>query len=78
MFFHSGGSVLGYFPTHESLVRDLMVESEVAAVFANYTLSAETHFPVAINQDYAATRWVTAHGQEIGVVGTRLALWVTA
>ncbi|MDU2734295.1 MAG: alpha/beta hydrolase [Mixta calida] len=74
MFFHGGGWVLGDFQTHERLVRDLVVESGAAAVFVNYTTSPEAHYPVAINQAYAATRWVAEHGKEIGVDGKRLAL----
>ncbi len=74
MFFHGGGWVLGDFATHERLVRDLVSESGAAAVFVNYTPSPEAHFPVAINQAYAATRWVAEHGNEIGVDGSRLAL----
>ena len=74
MFFHGGGWVLGDFQTHERLVRDLVVESGAAAVFVNYTPSPEAHYPVAINQAYAATRWVAEHGKEIGVDGKRLAL----
>ncbi len=74
MFFHGGGWILGDFPTHERLVRDLVVESGAAAVFVNYTPSPEAHYPVAINQAYAATRWVSEHGDEIGVDGSRLAV----
>lgn len=74
MFFHGGGWILGDFGTHERLVRDLVTESGAAAVFVNYTPSPEAHFPVAINQAYAATRWVAEHGSEIGVDGKRLAL----
>ncbi|MEB5838474.1 alpha/beta hydrolase [Pantoea dispersa] len=74
MFFHGGGWILGDFQTHERLVRDLVTESGAAAVFVNYTPSPEAHFPVAINQAYAATRWVAEHGDEIGVDGSRLAL----
>lgn len=74
MFFHGGGWILGDFQTHERLVRDLVTESGAAAVFVNYTPSPEAHFPVAINQAYAATRWVAEHGNEIGVDGSRLAL----
>jgi acetyl esterase len=74
MFFHGGGWVLGDFPTHERLVRDLVVESGAAAVFVNYTPSPEAHYPVAINQAYAATKWVAAHGTEIGVDSKRLAV----
>ena len=74
MFFHGGGWVLGDFPTHERLVRDLVVGSGAAAVFVNYTPSPEAHYPVAINQAYAATQWVAEHGKEIHVDGKRLAV----
>ena len=74
MFFHGGGWILGDFPTHERLVRDLVVQSGAVAVFVNYTPSPEARYPVAINQAYAATKWVAAHGSEIGVDGSRLAV----
>ncbi|MFV8269195.1 alpha/beta hydrolase [Flavobacterium sp. GT2N3] len=74
MFFHGGGWVLGDFPTHQRMVRDLVVESGAAAVFVNYTPSPEAHYPVAINQAYNATKWVAEHGKEIGVDGKRLAV----
>jgi len=74
MFFHGGGWVLGDFTTHLRLVRDLVVGSGAVAVFVNYTPSPEARYPVAINQGYAATKWVAGHGHEIGVDGTRLAV----
>ncbi|WP_144112798.1 alpha/beta hydrolase [Paraburkholderia sp. BCC1886] len=74
MFFHGGGWILGDFQTHERLVRDLVVQSGAVAVFVNYTPSPEARYPVAINQAYAATKWVAAHGDEIGVDGKRLAV----
>ena len=74
MFFHGGGWVLGDYPTHERLVRDLVVGSGAVAVFVNYTPSPEAHYPVAINQAYGATKWVAEHGKEINVDGKRLAV----
>ncbi|MBV4460837.1 alpha/beta hydrolase [Pseudomonas sp. COR58] len=74
MYFHGGGWVLGDFPTHERLVRDLVAGSGAAAVFVNYTPSPEAHYPVAINQAYGATKWVAEHGKEINVDGKRLAV----
>ena len=74
MFFHGGGWVLGDFPTHQRMVRDLVVESGAVAVFVNYTPSPEAHYPVAINQAYAATKWVAKNGKQIGVDGKRLAV----
>jgi acetyl esterase/lipase len=74
MFFHGGGWILGDFQTHERLVRDLVVQAGAVAVFVDYTPSPEAQYPVAINQAYAATKWVAAHGNEIGVDGSRLAV----
>ncbi len=74
MFFHGGGWVLGDFPTHERLVRDLVAGAGAVGVFVNYTPSPEAHYPTAINQAYAATKWVAEHGQEINVDGARLAV----
>ncbi len=74
MFVHGGGWVLGDFPTHKRMVRDLVVESGFAAVFVEYTRTPDAQFPQAINEIYAATRWVAEHGKEIGVDGTNMAI----
>jgi len=74
MFVHGGGWILGDFPTHERFVRDLVADSGFTAVFVNYTPSPEAHYPTAINEIYAATRWVAEHGAEIKVDGKRLAI----
>lgn len=74
MFFHGGGWILGDYPTHERLVRDLVTESGAAAVFVNYTPSPEARYPVAIHQAYGATKWVAEHGDQIQVDGKRLAV----
>ncbi len=74
MFFHGGGWVLGDFPTHERFVRDLVAGSGCAAVFVNYTPSPEAQYPQAIDEAYAATKWVASNGREIGIDGSRLAV----
>ena len=74
MFIHGGGWILGDFPTHHRLVRDLVVESGMAAVFVNYSRTSEAQYPQAINEIYAATQWVAANGKEIKVDGGRLAI----
>lgn len=74
MFFHGGGWVLGDYPTHERLIRDLVAGSGAVAVYVDYTPSPEAKYPTAINQAYAATQWVAERGNEIGVDGSRLAV----
>jgi acetyl esterase/lipase len=74
IYIHGGGWVLGDYPTHRRLVRDLVVESGAVAVFPDYTPSPEAQYPVAINQIYATTKWVSLHGAELGVNGHNLAV----
>ena len=74
IFVHGGGWILGDFPTHERFVRDLVADSGAAAVFVNYTPSPEARYPVAINEIYAATKWVADNGAQIDIDGKRLAI----
>lgn len=74
MFFHGGGWVLGDYPTHARLIRDLVVNSGAVAVYVSYTPSPEAQYPTAIDQAYTATRWVGEHGKEIQVDSSRLAV----
>jgi acetyl esterase/lipase len=74
MFFHGGGWVVGDFPTHERLIRDLVVRSGAAAVYVDYSRAPEAKYPIAINQAYLATKWVAENGKKIGVDGSRLAV----
>ncbi|HET7002187.1 MAG TPA: alpha/beta hydrolase [Puia sp.] len=74
IFIHGGGWVLGDYPTHRRLVRDLVVQSGAVAVFPDYAPSPEAKYPVAIHQIFAATQWVAMHGKEIGVDGRNLAV----
>lgn len=74
MFFHGGGWVIGDYPTHERFIRDLVVDSGAVAVYVDYTRSPEAKYPVAINEAYAATKWVAENGAEINVDGKRLAV----
>lgn len=74
IFIHGGGWVLGEFPTHLRLVRDLVVLSGAVAVHVDYTQTPDAGYPQAINEIYAATKWVAEHGKEINVDGKRLAV----
>jgi acetyl esterase/lipase len=74
MFFHGGGWVIGDFPTHQRFIRDLVVSSGAVAVHVEYSLSPEAKYPVALNECFAATKWVAENGKEIGVDGSRLAV----
>lgn len=74
IYIHGGGWVLGDYPTHRRIVRDLVVESGAVAIFPDYTPSPEAKYPTAINQIYAVAKWVAEHGSELGVNGRNMAV----
>jgi acetyl esterase len=74
MYFHGGGWVLGDTHTHDRLIRELANGAHAAVFFVNYTPSPEVHYPVPIEEAYAATTWVADHGQTLKVDPDRLAV----
>jgi len=74
MYFHGGGWVLGSKHTHDRLLRDLVTGTHAAFVFVNYTPSPEAQFPVPVEQDYAATKYIAEHGKDFGFDTSRLAV----
>jgi acetyl esterase/lipase len=65
LYTHGAGWVFGNAGTHDRLVRELAVGAQAAAVFTEYSLSPEVHYPVAIEEIYAVARWLAqgAHGK---------------
>lgn len=74
LYLHGGGWVLGGIDTHARIVREMALRAEAAVVFPHYALSPEAHFPVAVEQCYAAVCWVQSHGAEHMIDGNRMAL----
>ncbi|MER6072960.1 alpha/beta hydrolase [Streptomyces sp. NPDC001817] len=74
VYIHGGGWVLGNFKTHERLVRQLAAGARAEVVFVDYTPSPEAQFPVPIEQAYTVAKWAAAHGAEISLDATRLAV----
>jgi acetyl esterase len=56
------------------LIRDLSHAANAAIIFVEYSRSPEVRFPVAIEEAYASTQWVSENGSEINVDGSRLAM----
>ena len=58
--------------THDSLCRQLGLRSGAAAVALDYRLAPEQRFPVAVDDAWAAMRWLAAHSATFGLDGTRI------
>ncbi|MFI9805737.1 alpha/beta hydrolase [Streptomyces sp. NPDC052301] len=74
LYMHGGGWVLGNAATHDRLVRELAVGVQAAVAFVEYTPSPEAHYPVAIEQGYAAAQWITREGASKGLDARRMAV----
>jgi acetyl esterase len=74
VYIHGGGWCLGGADTHDRVVRELAVAVGAAVFFVEYDRAPEARYPVALEQIYAVTAHVAAHGQSLGVDPTRLAV----
>ena len=74
LYMHGGGWVLGNAGTHDRLVRELAVGAGAAVAFVEYDRSPEARYPVAIEQGYAAARWIVREGAAYGLDPSRLAV----
>jgi len=74
VFFHGGGWVIGDLETHDVLCRQLTAEAGIAVVAVDYRLAPEVKFPAAVDDAWAATRWVVAHADRLGIDPRRIAV----
>ena len=74
LYLHGGGFTIGSLETHDSLCRQLARRSGVAVVALDYRLAPEHRFPCAVDDAWAAMRWLAAHAGSIGLDATRLAV----
>jgi acetyl esterase len=74
MYFHGGGWVLGDANTYDYYMRELTNGSGAAVVFVEYSRSPEARYPVALEECFAATKWVAAHGIELNVNSSQIAV----
>jgi len=73
LYTHGAGWVFGDKLTHDRLIRKLAVGAGAAVVFTNYSLSPEAKYPTALEECYAALKWVAENGTEYGLDSGRIA-----
>lgn len=74
VYFHGGGHVIGDLESHDSVARALCNGGECAVISVNYRKAPEHKFPAAVEDAFAATRWVHAEGAGLGLDGARMAV----
>ena len=73
-YFHGGGWVIGDLDTHDTLCRELANGSGCAVVAVDYRMGPENRFPAAVDDCFAATRWVHDNAVSLGLDASRLAV----
>ncbi len=69
---HGGGFVAGSVAGLNAVHRSLALEANCVIVSVDYRLAPETRFPGAIEDCYAALRWLVGHVAELGVDASRI------
>jgi acetyl esterase len=74
VYFHGGGFVFGNLDTHDAVCRALAKASGAVVVAVDYRLAPEHKFPAAVDDSYAATKWVAANAERLGIDASRIAV----
>lgn len=72
VFFHGGGWVIGNLDSHDVVCRTLADEGQLIVISVDYRLAPEHRFPAAVEDAIAATEWISANAQELGIDASRL------
>ncbi len=74
VYFHGGGFVFGNLDTHDAVCRALAKESGAVVISVDYRLAPEHKFPAAVEDSLAATLWVVANAERLGIDANRIAV----
>src|SRR5262252_4805864 len=72
MYFHGGGWVQGDLETHHGLCARLAKHAGVLVVAVDYRLAPENKFPAAVDDCFAAYRWLSEKGRDVGADTARV------
>jgi acetyl esterase/lipase len=66
--------VFGNLDTHDAVCRALAKESGAVVISVDYRLAPEHKFPAAVDDSYAATVWIAANADRLGIDKHRIAV----
>jgi len=72
VYYHGGGHVIGSLDTHDLIARNLCAGTEALVASVDYRMGPEHKFPAAVEDSFAALKWVHAHANELGADPDRI------
>jgi len=66
VYYHGGGHVIGSLDTHDLVARNLCAGVGALVASVDYRMGPEHKFPAAVDDSFAALRWVHANAAELG------------
>jgi acetyl esterase len=74
VYFHGGGWVVGSLEGADATCRALTNRSRCVVISIDYRLAPETKFPGAVDDAYAATKWVAENASDLRIDPARIAV----
>jgi acetyl esterase len=72
VYYHGGGHVIGSLDTHDLVARNLCAGTDALVASVDYRMGPEHKFPAAVEDSFAALKWVHAHANELGADPDRI------
>ena len=72
VYYHGGGHVIGSLDTHDLVARNLCAGVEALVASVDYRMGPEHRFPAAVEDSFAALKWVHANAKELGADPERI------
>jgi acetyl esterase len=74
VYYHGGGHVIGSMDTHDYAARAMCRDANIVVLSVDYRMGPEAKFPAAVDDCYAATKWLADNAESMGVRADRIAV----
>ncbi len=74
VWYHGGGHTIGTLESYDAVCRRLSLEAGCIVVAVDYRLAPEHRFPAAVDDCFAALRWVAHNANDLGADPAKLAV----
>lgn len=74
VYYHGGGHVIGSLDSHDGACRAICREAGIVVMSVDYRMGPEAKFPAAVDDCYAATKWLSDNADDMAVRADKIAV----